>query len=748
MITKVIKLDINKNLYEKIKAKQGDTKSRFLLFQLLDGSMPFNLENRSVRAYMLKPDSTEVFNDLIINNRNTGHCTLELTNQVLAVAGIVKIELMIIENDKKITSSIFELQVDKSINSENSIVSTNEFNALLNGLASLSEYDNYKEKAKKVPELEENIQELGSQLDNIANEVSKYGASPLLEDNASFIQKALDKRGTVLINKPGVYNCGQLILKSNTTLILGDGVTLRLKNNTNNYLLVNEHWKKEETVWDENIHIIGGTFDFNKENNTNYNGNIQVGEYIGCGIVLNHLKNFSVTNVNKLTNAKKYCILYGNALNGVFKNIRIENESDGIHGQCNLKNIKISNISGVTGDNMIPFTLGDYTSYTLADEGDVENISISNIYGDIDTQQMDLIRFIGSGKNNTNKVKNVKIKNIKGNTGDLPLIWFMDKDIPDNNIYLKNTVVENIDIENIDKVGGTTYLISLTSKISNIKINNIKIEEEISTQLFYFNNEIKNLEFNNLIINGTLTKSLALFKTDGQANLPLIDFNRLNIKLTNSNSYIANLFDLRMYGKNQIINFNNCNINIPSCYLIACEQANGYNAINLISLNNTIFTGSHIYNITGEYIHSFYLNNSNITTTNSGNIGVNGTISQLNSKVNPSISLWKEVIYNTGWQNHPTTGLSYSKNGLYVNIEGLCQTTGNSITETKILTLPNGYKPVKDIFIPMSFQNRTNESFESNIINIKTDGSVLLINPIPNSVGILAISAKFMYKTQ
>lgn len=173
MITKVIKLDINKNLYEKIKAKQGDTKSRFLLFQLLDGSMPFNLENRSVRAYMLKPDSTEVFNDLIINNKNTGHCTLELTNQVLAVAGIVKIELMIIENDKKITSSIFELQVDKSINSENSIVSTNEFNALLNGLASLSEYDNYKEKAKKVPELEENIQELGSQLDNNTNELSK-----------------------------------------------------------------------------------------------------------------------------------------------------------------------------------------------------------------------------------------------------------------------------------------------------------------------------------------------------------------------------------------------------------------------------------------------------------------------------------------------------------------------------------------------------------------------------------------------
>ena len=203
MITKVIKLDINKNLYEKIKAKQGDTKSRFLLFQLLDGSMPFNLENRSVRAYMLKPDSTEVFNDLIINNRNTGHCTLELTNQVLAVAGIVKIELMIIENDKKITSSIFELQVDKSINSENSIVSTNEFNALLNGLASLSEYDNYKEKAKKVPELEENIQELGSQLEQKAKKTEVQMYKLTKDDNGERIY--LTESFDLLELEPGYY---------------------------------------------------------------------------------------------------------------------------------------------------------------------------------------------------------------------------------------------------------------------------------------------------------------------------------------------------------------------------------------------------------------------------------------------------------------------------------------------------------------------------------------------------------------
>lgn len=177
MNTKIIKFDLNKyKLYENIKAKQKDTKSRFLLFQLLDGSIPFDLTNRSVRAYMIKPDGNEIFNDLIINNYSLGYCTLELTNQVLAVPGKVKIELMITEEDKKLTSSVFELEVIKSINSENSIVSTNEFTALLNGLASLSEYDNYKNEIKNARggevKLKDRLDKFGEQLDTKTSEKS------------------------------------------------------------------------------------------------------------------------------------------------------------------------------------------------------------------------------------------------------------------------------------------------------------------------------------------------------------------------------------------------------------------------------------------------------------------------------------------------------------------------------------------------------------------------------------------------
>lgn len=165
MITKVIKFDINKNLYNTLIAKQGDTKSRFLLFNLLDGSIPFSLENRSVRVYVVKPDRTEVFNDLIITDAAKGYCILELTTQMLAVAGTVRLELMVIEEDKKLTSNIFYMDVKESINSEKAVVSTNEFTALMNGLAALSEYDIYKSNAKQVPGIKEEVSNLSSQLD-------------------------------------------------------------------------------------------------------------------------------------------------------------------------------------------------------------------------------------------------------------------------------------------------------------------------------------------------------------------------------------------------------------------------------------------------------------------------------------------------------------------------------------------------------------------------------------------------------
>ena len=171
MNTKIIKLDINRRLYDKIVAKQDDTKSRFLLFQLLDGAVPFNLTDRSVRVYGVKPDGAVIFNDLTVTHSATGFCLLELTNQMLAIAGTVKLELMIIEGDKKLTSIPFEMEVIKKINSNAAVESSNEFRSLLNALKEIDDWN--REFADKSGKLEElytpRLNELGSQLETKVN---------------------------------------------------------------------------------------------------------------------------------------------------------------------------------------------------------------------------------------------------------------------------------------------------------------------------------------------------------------------------------------------------------------------------------------------------------------------------------------------------------------------------------------------------------------------------------------------------
>lgn len=191
MNTKIIKFDINKRLYDSLLAKQGDTKSRFLLFNLFDGSIPFSLENRNVRVYAIKPDKTEVFNDLIITDAAKGYCVLELTTQMLAVAGTVKLELMVTEGEKKLTSNIFYMDVKESINSEKALVSTNEFGALLTALQDVKNWNKeFTEKSDKLEELyTPKLNKLREQMEHITSEKADINKGVFSSPTLTVVQK-------------------------------------------------------------------------------------------------------------------------------------------------------------------------------------------------------------------------------------------------------------------------------------------------------------------------------------------------------------------------------------------------------------------------------------------------------------------------------------------------------------------------------------------------------------------------------
>ena len=147
-----INLEINKDLYDPIKVKQNDT-ARYLLFNLVDNRVPFSLENKTVRVYGVKPDGTKVFNNLTIVNAQGGLAELQLTSQMLAKSGWLKLELVIYEATDILSTIKFDIDVIASLRDDAAIESTNEFSALTLALKSVQEWEKYfEEESGKIEE--------------------------------------------------------------------------------------------------------------------------------------------------------------------------------------------------------------------------------------------------------------------------------------------------------------------------------------------------------------------------------------------------------------------------------------------------------------------------------------------------------------------------------------------------------------------------------------------------------------------
>lgn len=166
-------------------AQQGDT-ARVLTFNILDNGVPFNLTGKTVRAKILKPDNTKCYNDLTITNATNGECTLNLTNQILAVAGKVNCQLEIKEGEELLSTIIFSIDVEPSIDINGAVESTNEFTALLNGIIKLDEWDKYfKETSGAIEEkYTERLNGIDSSLEEKANITARR--TPLLYGHRCF----------------------------------------------------------------------------------------------------------------------------------------------------------------------------------------------------------------------------------------------------------------------------------------------------------------------------------------------------------------------------------------------------------------------------------------------------------------------------------------------------------------------------------------------------------------------------------
>ena len=149
-------LDINKKPFQTITANVGEVASRFVKISIVDKSIPVDLTGVTVSIYAKKPDGKKVFNNVTIEDKTNGIILAELTSQILAVEGLVKLTLLLVKNDSKLCSKQFLLNVDSTIVDDTAIESTNEFTALTTALG-------------KVNNIDSRFESINSSLDNMEN---------------------------------------------------------------------------------------------------------------------------------------------------------------------------------------------------------------------------------------------------------------------------------------------------------------------------------------------------------------------------------------------------------------------------------------------------------------------------------------------------------------------------------------------------------------------------------------------------
>lgn len=127
-ITQEITLDVDKQeTFKFIFAKQGDANSRKVKITLMKNGSKIIAESSSETAYFRakKPDNTSVYNKAEINDDGT--ITIALTQQTLAVKGIVDADVSIkSENGEILSSASFKIEVCEAPLGDN-IPSSNEF---------------------------------------------------------------------------------------------------------------------------------------------------------------------------------------------------------------------------------------------------------------------------------------------------------------------------------------------------------------------------------------------------------------------------------------------------------------------------------------------------------------------------------------------------------------------------------------------------------------------------------------------
>jgi lysophospholipase L1-like esterase len=235
-ITKKIILDIDKNIYTKIDAKQNDVNSRFIEITLINNGLPLNLTGNTVKIFAIKSDNTIIFNNVEIIDYSLGRIKVELTSQALAVIGNLECELVVYGlNSSILSSKAFIINVIKSIRNDEAVESADEFTALTNALNTVQQYDskiiNLEEVTGEhntdIQGLEEQSQQLSDKIGDLVEDIEN---NEILLNEVEQSTKPYNSDKEVVFGKEYLSTIHKAIMNTIpfTTVISGDSTTENL----------------------------------------------------------------------------------------------------------------------------------------------------------------------------------------------------------------------------------------------------------------------------------------------------------------------------------------------------------------------------------------------------------------------------------------------------------------------------------------------------------------------------------------
>lgn len=401
-------------------------------------------------------------------------------------------------------------------------------------------------------------------------------------NDTTILQYYLDSGQGIYIFPKGNYSISGIDVNPYSKLYFEEGAVLVLRNNSDRPVLQNKNFSVNT---DKNIEIYGLEIEGNEANQ------IKIGvtaPYTGeptSGIRFFGVENLKIIGA-KINKTRTYGIWISRVKNVIARDIEfnqsilVRDNQDGIHFNGLCYNLHISNIRGVTNDDMIALNANDTAQGSNVSFGEIKNATIKDVVFD---NNLNGIRLLSAG----NLMDQVYISNLSGNVRD-NVVAISSYNLGTANfgsIYIDGVNVRtNTPFNVMGEYGG--YIL-VNDKIEYLKISNVYRE--------------------------TGADARPTIRIQGRANISKLIIDNITDKINQS---LTTYYPEISFESGSIV----AQSFISNIRLMNGVYPNGY----CIGATGSAITRLHLDNIYAEQIgYGLYLNNTDISTLFVNNLSTN-----------------------------------------------------------------------------------------------------------------------------